>query len=77
MILESLAVAVVVAYFAAHAVLTRKVYQLSGKIEDGFTDDLRVIATDVKTLMKDQGQAREEQARQGARIDSLYNRWVD
>ncbi len=69
MIIEGVIVATFVAFLGGLGVLTRTVYTLSGKIENGLTDDVREIKLE-------QIRGREEQDRQGARIDSLYNHLI-
>ncbi len=75
MIIEGIIIGGVVALLGGGIALMRTVYRMSGIIENGLTDDLSDLTIDVKALVTEQGRAREEQARQGARIDSLYQRW--
>ncbi len=69
MIIAGIIIGSVIALLGGLGVLTRTVFTLSGKIENGLTDDVREIKLE-------QLRAREEQDRQGARIDSLYNHLI-
>lgn len=69
MIIAGIIIGGVVALLGGLGVLTRTVFTMSGKIENGLTDDVREIKLE-------QLRAREEQDRQGARIDSLYNHLI-
>ena len=68
MIIEGLIIAGFVAFLGGFGALTVTVYRMSGVIENGLTDDLKALATDVRLVMDKQGRVLEEQARQGARI---------
>ncbi len=69
MIIAGIIIGAVIALLGGLGVLTRTVFELSGRIENGLTDDVREIKLE-------QLRAREEQDRQGARIDSLYNHLI-
>ncbi len=74
-VIEGIIIGGVVALIGGGIAVMRTVYRMSGIVENGLTDDLSDLTIDVKALVTEQGRAREEQARQGARIDSLYEKW--
>ncbi len=69
MIIAGIIIGSVITLLGGLGVLTRTVFTLAGRIENGLTDDVREIKLE-------QLRAREEQDRQGARIDSLYNHLI-
>ncbi len=70
MIIEGIIIGGVVALLGGGMALMRTVYRLTGIVENGLTDDVKEIKTE-------QVRAREEQSRQGARIDSLYKHLIE
>ena len=74
-VIEGIIIGGIVAHLGGGIQLLRTVSRLSAIVENGLTDDLQYLATDVRAMAREQGRAREEQARQGARIDSLYEKW--
>ena len=70
MILESILAGGTVAILVTGVAIIRQVSRLSGVVENGLTDA-------VKDVKAEQMRAREEQDRQGARIDALYQRWAE
>ncbi len=75
MIIEGIIIGGVIVLLGGFGAVAVTVYRMSGVLENGLTDDMQAITRDVRSLVKEQGRGREEQARQGARIDSLYQKW--
>jgi len=70
MIIEGIIIGGVLAFLAGFGALTVTVYRMSGVIENGLTGEIKDLAKDMRRMS-------EEQARQGARLDSFYERLVD
>lgn len=70
--LEAILAGIIIALLGGAITLSRAVYRLIGVVENGLIDNVADIKSEQKDMQSNQGVIREEQARQGARIDAIY-----